>query len=117
MSLIRARLGELLEDLSASGARLAGYGAPAKGNTLLGCLEGAASRLRFLVDRSPWKQGRFTPGTHLPVRDPGALLEEGIDHTLLLAWNFEPEILDQQAEYRRRGGRFVRPIPWPEVIA
>ena len=117
VSLIRARLGELLEDLSASGARLAGYGAPAKGNTLLGCLEGAASRLRFLVDRSPWKQGRFTPGTHLPVRDPGALLEEGIDHTLLLAWNFEPEILDQQAEYRRRGGRFVRPIPWPEVIA
>jgi hypothetical protein len=114
---IRARLGELLEGLAASGARLAGYGAPAKGNTLLGCLDRGWMRLRFLVDRSPWKQGRFTPGTHLPVRPPQALLDEGIDHALLLAWNFETEILEQQGEYRRRGGRFIRPIPWPEVIA
>ena len=114
---IRTRLAALLEELGGSGARLAGYGAPAKGNTLLGCLDGGWKHLRFLVDRSPWKQGRFTPGTHLPVRPPQALLDEGIDHTLLLAWNFETEILEQQAEYRRRGGRFLRPIPWPEVIA
>lgn len=113
---VRARLGELLESLGSDGSRLAGYGAPAKGNTLLCSLDRGVSALEFLVDRNPWKQGKYTPGTHLPVRPPEALIEKQPKYTLLLAWNFEEEILRQQDEYRRRGGRFIRPLPWPEVI-
>ena len=112
-----ARLRTLMGELRAGGARVAAYGAPAKGNTLLGYAGLGRETLAFLADRSPWKQGRFSPGAHIPVRGPEALLRERPDYALLLAWNFEAEILEQQAEYRRGGGRFIRPIPWPEVIA
>jgi SAM-dependent methyltransferase len=114
---VAGRLRVLLGELRADGARLAAYGAPAKGNTLLGYTGIGRETLAFLADRSPWKQGRYSPGTHIPVRGPEALLAERPEYVLLLAWNFEPEILEQQREYRRGGGRFIRPIPWPEVIA
>lgn len=113
---LAARLRALLSELRAGGARIAAYGAPAKGNTLLGFAGIGAETIEFLADRSPWKQGRYSPGAHIPVRGPEALLAERPDYALLLAWNFEAEILEQQREYRRGGGRFVRPIPWPEVI-
>jgi hypothetical protein len=56
------------------------------------------------------------PGTHIPIRPPEALLEEQPDDVLLLAWNYRDEVMEQQAEYRRRGGRFIVPVPWPEVV-
>ena len=72
--------------------------------------------LDFVVDRSPVKQGLFTPGARLPIHPPERLVAEMPDYTLLLTWNFAAEILAQQEEYRRRGGRFIIPIPTLEVV-
>ena len=91
--------------------RLAAYGAAAKGSTLLNYAGVGTDLLDFVVDRSTVKQGRYMPGVHLQIRPPEALLEERPAAVVLLTWNFKEEILRQQAEYRRAGGRFVVPIP------
>jgi len=96
--------------------RLAAYGAAAKGSTLLNYFQIGREALDFVVDRSTFKQGRYMPGVHLPVSPPARLLEEMPSHVLLLTWNFAEEILEQQAEYRRRGGRFIIPIPELRVV-
>jgi SAM-dependent methyltransferase len=106
----------LLARLKADGKRVAAYGASAKGSTLLNYFGIGRETLDFVADRSTVKQGRLTPGTHLPIRPPEALLEEQPDYVLLLTWNFADEILEQQAEYRRRGGRFIVPIPELRVV-
>jgi SAM-dependent methyltransferase len=109
-------LTRLLRTLRASGSRIAAYGASAKGSTLLNTFGIGRDLLDFVVDRSPHKQGRLMPGVHLPILAPDALLERRPDHVLLLTWNFAAEILEQQDLFRRGGGRFVVPIPKPEVI-
>lgn len=105
MQALRARLA----GLKSEGRRLAGYGASAKGSTLLNYCRLGRETLDFVADRSPHKQGRFTPGTHLPIVGPEQLLARRPDHTLLLTWNFAREILEQQQEYIRRGGKFILP--------
>lgn len=105
-----------LAELKRQGKRLAAYGASAKGATLLNHFGIGAETLDFVVDRSTVKQGRFTPGTHLEIRPPEALLEEKLDYLLLLTWNFAEEILGQQAEYRSRGGRFIIPVPEVRIV-
>jgi SAM-dependent methyltransferase len=112
---IRSGLRALLGGLKASGKRLAAYGASAKGSTLLNACGIGADTLDFVVDRSPVKQGKFTPGTRLKIHAPEKLLEDMPDYTLLLTWNFADEILKQQAEYRSRGGKFIVPVPLPRV--
>jgi SAM-dependent methyltransferase len=99
-----------------SGRRLAAYGAAAKSTTLLSALGIGADVLDFVVDRNPRKQGRYLPGTHLPIYSPDHLLSDMPDDLLLFTWNFADEILRQQAEYRRRGGRFIVPIPELRVV-
>ena len=71
--------------------------------------------LAFVADRNPHKQGHWTPGARVPIVPAEALLEQQPDYVLLLAWNFADEILRQQAEYRRRGGQFIVPIPTPVI--
>lgn len=113
---LKIDLRKLLMELKASGKSIAVYGASAKGSTLLNYFQLAAPVLDFVVDRSTLKQGRYTPGTHLPILAPEALLGKKPDYVLLLTWNFKDEILAQQAEYRRRGGKFIIPLPRPQVV-
>lgn len=112
----RAAFVALLKDMKADGKRLAGYGAAAKGNTLLNYCRIGHETLEFIADNSPLKQGLFTPGGRIPIRPPNALLEERPDVTVLLAWNLEQEIMRQQADYRAQGGRFVVPVPVPRIL-
>jgi SAM-dependent methyltransferase len=112
---LRENLLTLLRELKSQNERIAAYGASAKGSTLLNYFGIGRETLDFVADRSTVKQGLFTPGTHLPVVAPESLLREKPDYVLLLTWNFADEILEQQAEYRRRGGKFIVPIPALEI--
>jgi SAM-dependent methyltransferase len=113
---LRVELVSLLSGLKAEGKRIAVYGASAKGSTLMNYFGLGRPLLDFVVDRSTIKQGHYTPGTHLPIHPPAMLLEEKPDYVLLLTWNFADEILQQQDEYRKQGGRFIIPIPEVRVV-
>jgi SAM-dependent methyltransferase len=105
----------LVDELRSGGNRIACYGAAAKGATLLNTVQPARDTFEFVVDRSPVKQGRYMPGVHLEIVSPERLLESMPEYLLVLAWNFADEIMEQQAEYGRRGGKFIIPVPEPVV--
>jgi len=113
---IKTELTQTIADLRRAGKRVVGYGAPAKGNTLLCFLELGTDKIEYIADKSRLKQGLFTPGLHVPVVSPERLLADQPDYVLLLAWNFVDEILTQQAEYRKRGGKFIIPVPKVKII-
>ncbi|HUR22030.1 MAG TPA: class I SAM-dependent methyltransferase [Vicinamibacterales bacterium] len=117
VQVIKERTLALLETLTADGRRIAGYGASAKGNTLLNYYGIGADTLPYLADRNPLKRGLFSPGMHIPVVRVERVLEEQPDYLLLLAWSSKVEVMRQQKEYRRRGGTFIVPVPEPRVIA
>ncbi|MDF2697617.1 MAG: C-methyltransferase, partial [Labilithrix sp.] len=108
---LKAELVSVLKDLKSKGARIAAYGAAAKGATLVNFFGIGSQLVDFVVDRSTYKQGRYMPGARIPILPPAALIEKQPDYCLLLAWNFADEILAQQSEYRAGGGKFIVPIP------
>jgi C-methyltransferase C-terminal domain len=113
----RARndLVEFLVDRSREGARVAGYGAPGKGNTLLNHAGIRSDLLAFTVDRNPFKHGKYLPGTHIPIHPVERLSEERPDYVLILPWNLKAEIFTQLAYVREWGGQLVVPLPKVEV--
>lgn len=113
---VKRELLDLLRELKADGKTIAAYGAAAKGATLLNTVGITTDLVDFVVDRNVHKQGLHMPGTHQPIRDVAALTDERPDYVLLLAWNFKDEIIAQQRDYLDRGGRFIVPVPTPEII-
>jgi SAM-dependent methyltransferase len=113
---IAEKLRRLLTALKSSGARIVGYGAAAKGATLLNYVGIGCSHLDYVVDRNSRKQGWLMPGVELPIVSPDRLLQDQPEYVLLLAWNLVDEIVDQQSDYLRRGGRLIVPVPVPEIL-
>jgi SAM-dependent methyltransferase len=113
---LKQQLLALLQRLKEEGYCIAAYGASAKGSTLMNAFGIDGRLIEFVVDRSHLKHGRFTPGNHLPILPPEALLECRPAFVLLLTWNFAAEILAQQGEFRRRGGKFIVPVPEVAVV-
>jgi len=112
----RRRLLEFLISAKRAGKKVVGYGAPAKGNTLLNYCGIGSDFLEFTVDRSPHKQGTFLPGTHIPVYAPERIDKVKPDYLLILPWNIKDEIVKQMAHIRSWGGKFVVPIPEVRVL-
>jgi SAM-dependent methyltransferase len=113
---IRRDLLEFLWDAGDRGASVAGYGAPAKGNTLLNYCGIGRDLLPYTVDRSPHKQGRLLPGTRIPIHPPERIFETRPDYVLILPWNLRDEISGQMAGIAEWGGRFVVAIPELEIF-
>jgi hypothetical protein len=113
---LETALVELLGSLRAQGARIAAYGAAAKGSTLLNVFGIGPETIDFVADRSTHKQGKYMPGVRIPIAPPERLLDERPDYVVILAWNLKDEVVAQQDDYRRAGGRFIVPVPVPEVI-
>jgi SAM-dependent methyltransferase len=112
---VGSELTALLARLKREGKRIAGFGAPAKATTLLYHLGITPQLVDFIVDDSPLKQGRYTPGMHIPVLPARALYDRGVDYAVILAWNFAEPIMKKHSAWRDGGGRFIVPLPKLEV--
>jgi SAM-dependent methyltransferase len=112
----KRKLLELLIEAKRAGKRVVGYGAPGKGNTLLNYCGIRQDFIDFTVDRNPYKQGRFLPGTHIPIHDPKTIDEVKPDFIFILPWNFKDEILAQLAHARAWGAKFIIPIPEATIV-
>jgi hypothetical protein len=107
---------EILIGLKRQGKKVVGYGAPGKGNTLLNYCGIRSDFLDYTVDRSPYKHGRFTPGTHIEVFPPERISQDRPDYLFILPWNLKSEIMRQMSFIREWGGKFIVPIPEAEIV-
>ena len=112
----KAQLMEMLYSLKKQGKSVVGVSAPAKGMTLLNYCGIDREILDYVTEKSQLKIGRYTPGGHIPVYSDERLIQDQPDYALLLAWNFADEIIKNLDEYRKKGGRFIIPIPNPKIL-
>jgi hypothetical protein len=110
------KLLSLLIEAKRAGKRVAAYGAPGKGNTLLNYCGIRTDYVEFTVDKNPYKQGKFLPGTHIPIYGPDKIDQEKPDYILILPWNFKDEIMAQLAHTRSWGAQFIIPIPEATLV-
>lgn len=113
---IKTDLVAMLRDLKAKGNRIAAYGAPAKGNTLLNYCQIGTDILDYATEKNSLKWGLYTPGMHIPVIPEQEAWSNPPDYYLMLAWNFLDELLEKEKEFRARGGKFIVPIPEPRIM-
>ncbi len=113
---MRDDLVAFLVEARRAGKTVVGYGAPGKGNTLLNYCGIRPDLLAYTVDRNPYKHGRYTPGTRIPIAAPERITEERPDYVLVLPWNLRTELTEQLSSIREWGGRLVFPIPTLEVV-
>ena len=112
----KRKLCSLLIDLKRKGKSIANYGAPGKGNTLLNYCGIYTDFIDYTVDRNPYKQGKFLPGTRIPIYPPDKIEETKPDYVMIMPWNLKDEIMNQMAFIREWGAQFIIPIPEPEII-
>ena len=113
---VRNELNRILTELKSDGKKIAGYGAAAKASTLLSYCGIKSDTLDYIADKNPLKQALYTPGTHIPVVPTKKILETKLDYLLILAWNMADEIIQQQKEFQKRGGKFIIPLPDPKIV-
>ncbi len=114
---LKTEIVDMLTKLKKEGKTIAGYGASAKGQTLLQYCGIGTDILEYVADKAPLKQGRYTPGTHIPIVHTDAIKKNPTDYLFILAWNFADEIMSQQADYAGGGGQFIVPVPHPRIIS
>jgi len=112
----KRKLLQFLIRIKSEGKTIVGYGAPGKGNTLLNYCGIRTDFLDYTVDRNPYKQGKFTPGTHIPICPVERIRETKPDFLFILPWNLKDEIIEQMAYIREWGGQFVVPIPEVTIV-
>lgn len=112
----KSKLLSLLYSIKENNQRVVGIGAPAKGITLLNYCKIDNFFLDYVTEKAPLKIGKFTPGTHIQVKQDEVLMKDMPDYALILAWNFSKEIMKNLDEYRKSGGKFIIPIPKPHIV-
>jgi hypothetical protein len=112
----RSELDWMLKSIKREGKSIAGVSAPAKGMTLLNYCRIGTETLDFITEKATLKIGKYTPGSHIPIVGDSELVKRMPDYALLLAWNFADEIMKNLDEYRRKGGKFIIPIPSARIV-
>ena len=112
----KANTVKLLNDLKSKNKKIVGYGAPAKGTTLLNFYEVGPKIIDYIIDTTPIKQGLYVPGVHIPIYHPEKLYQSKPDYILLLAWNYADTILEKEKDLREMGVKFIIPVPEVKIV-
>lgn len=112
----KSDLKNILSKIKEEGKRIIGYGAPAKGNTLLNYFKIGPETIDYLTDTTPNKQGAYTPGTHIIIKSPEVLEKDMPDYVLLLSWNYADAILEKERDLREKGVKFIIPVPIVRIV-